>query len=412
MKFRVMKAPKPSHQGSSTNAPVLDALYQQGLSVSFHFPVHFTHGLFRLDNPVFVESVTRLEPDRRHRLFFIIDAGITSAQPDLLSDIERYLHHHDKRLQLAKPPVIVPGGESAKNDVKLIEELQGKLLAAAIDRQSFIVAIGGGAVIDLAGYLAATFHRGVRHIRIPTTVLSQNDSGVSVKNGVNAFGIKNLLGTFAPPFAVINDDELLRTLEPRDTRAGMAEAVKVSLVRDPGFFQWIEQNGHALATFEPDELAFLIRRCAELHMQHIARCGDPFELASARPLDFGHWAAHKLENLTQYRLRHGEAVAIGLALDTRYSFEAGLLDACDCERVVGLLELLGFRLWHPQMGTRDSEGQLLLLDGLREFHEHLGGEFSVTLLSAIGSMLEVHEMDHDRILTVCRWLQARDRDRT
>src|SRR5207247_5778183 len=109
----------------------------------------------------------------------------------------------------------------------------------AIDRQSYALAIGGGAVLDAVGFAAAIFHRGVRHIRCPTTVLAQSDSGVGVKNAINAFGLKNLLGTFAPPFAVINDQTFLDVLPERDKRAGMAEAVKVALIRDGAFFDWI-----------------------------------------------------------------------------------------------------------------------------------------------------------------------------
>ncbi len=129
-------------------------------------------------------------------------------------------------------PEVVPGGEHVKNDPALVTRLQQRLVELGIDRHAFVVGIGGGAFLDLIGYVAATTHRGIRHIRVPTTVLAQNDSGVGVKNGVNAFGMKNLLGSFAPPFAVLNDADFLRTLHPRDKIAGIAEAVKVALIRD------------------------------------------------------------------------------------------------------------------------------------------------------------------------------------
>ena len=136
-----------------------------------------------------------------------------------------------------------------------------------------------------------------------------------MKNGVNAFGMKNLLGSFAPPFAVLNDADFLRTLQPRDKIAGVAEAVKVALIRDRAFFDWLEASADALRACEGAAMSRMIRRCAELHLDHIATGGDPFEMGSARPLDFGHWAAHKLEQLSRFRLCHGEAVAIGIALD-------------------------------------------------------------------------------------------------
>jgi 3-dehydroquinate synthase len=277
-----------------------------------------------------------------------------------------------------------------------------------VDRHAFVVGIGGGAFLDLIGYVAATTHRGVRHIRVPTTVLAQNDSGVGVKNGVNAFGMKNLLGCFAPPFAVLNDADFLRTLQPRDKLAGMAEAVKVALIRDAVFFDWLEANAEDLRNFESAAMRHMIRRCAELHMKQIGQGGDPFETGSARPLDYGHWSAHKLESLTSHELRHGEAVAIGLALDTRYSVQVGLLAPGGEERVYSLLKSLGFHLWHPALERRDADGEWLLLRGLQEFREHLGGDLTITLLQSLGVGVEVHQMDSREILRALTWLRRKE----
>ena len=127
------------------------------------------------------------------------------------------------------PPLFIEGGERAKNSSTHVAEIHSQIDRHHIDRHSYLIAVGGGALLDVAGFAAATAHRGVRHVRIPTTTLSQADSGVGVKNGINAFGKKNFIGTFAPPFAVINDFNLLATLEPRDKRAGYVEAVKVAL---------------------------------------------------------------------------------------------------------------------------------------------------------------------------------------
>ena len=263
-------------------------------------------------------------------------------------------------------------------------------------------------MLDAVGYAAATTHRGVRLVRLPTTVLGQDDSGVGVKNGINAFGAKNFLGTFAPPFAVINDTAFLQTLSARDRRSGMAEAVKVALIRDAVFFDWLEHNQQGLRAFEAVPLAHLVRTAAEIHMRHIATAGDPFEHGSARPLDFGHWAAHRLESLTDHELRHGEAVAIGMALDTRYSFETGLLSEACLERICSLLEGLGFSLWHDALARLDDNQKPLLLSGLREFREHLGGELTVTLLRDIGVGVEVHEIATDTVLSALLWLRARN----
>lgn len=276
--------------------------------------------------------------------------------------------------------------------IRQVTALPRKFHAAAelaLDRQAFVIAIGGRATLDLIGYVAATVHRGVRHIRVPTTVLSQNDSGVGVKNGVNAFGQKNMLGIFAPPFAVLNDSSFLDGLDERDKRAGMAEAIKMALIRDAAFFRWLERNVVDLMVFRPNAVDYLIRRCAELHMAQIAKGGDPFERGSARLLDFGHWAAHKLKLMTGHALRHGEAVAIGVALDARYSALVGRLPEGDGPRVSSLLQALGLPLFHSALRLVDSSAQYRLPRGLREFREHLGGELTITLLADLGRGVEV-----------------------
>ena len=259
----------------------------------------------------------------------------------------------------------------------------------------------------MAGFAAATAHRGVRHVRIPSTTLSQADSGVGVKNGLNAFGQKNFIGTFAPPFAVINDFNLLRTLPPREQRAGFGEAVKVACIRDAAFFEELEAGADRLVAFEPVAVKRLIYRCAELHLEHIANGGDPFETGSARPLDFGHWAAHKLEQLSRFRIRHGEAVAIGMALDVIYSRQLGWLPAPAADRILNLLERLGFLLFAPELLKDDAVCHHQILDGLEEFRQHLGGELTITLLRDIGVGAETHEMDPARVMAAVEELQGR-----
>ena len=387
--------------GSNTTALL------QAFSVAYEFPVVFTSGLFQPENRVLVETVSRLEPDRRHRCLFFVDDGLLAARPALREEIRAYAERHGDRIDLVADPVAVPGGEKIKIDLHFVEGMQRQLFEHRIDRHSYVVAIGGGAVLDAVGLVAATTHRGVRLVRVPTTVLAQNDSGIGVKNGVNLYEQKNFVGTFAPPFAVLNDLDFIEELPAREKIAGMAEAVKVALIRDADFFRWLQRHADDLVVFERNAMAYMIRRCAELHMNQIARGGDPFETGSARPLDFGHWAAHRLETLTHYHLRHGEAVAIGIALDTRYSVLRGLLAPAAEAEVRFLLEHLGFRLWHPALDKRSADGRHAILDGLREFREHLGGELTVTLLSDLGVGVEVHEIDEALMLDSIAWLKER-----
>ena len=391
-----------------TAEPGMEAVYTQEFSVRYDYPVHFTEHLFARDNPVFVQSIVRREPAKRHRVVVFVDSNVSASWPTLVHEVAAYAEAHAESLQLVGRPEVVAGGEQVKNDPALVTGLQRRLVELNIDRHAFVVGIGGGAFLDMIGFVASTTHRGIRHIRVPTTVLGQNDSGVGVKNGINAFGMKNLLGSFAPPFAVLNDFDFLRTLHPRDKIAGIAEAVKVSLIRDGLFFEWLEGNADALHDCAPAAMARMIRRCAELHMRQIAHGGDPFETGSARPLDYGHWSAHKLEGLTGHELRHGEAVAIGLALDTRYSVQVGMLATGGEDRVYKLLKHLGFYLWHPAMETRDEQGRLILLRGIEEFREHLGGDLTITLLRDIGRGEEVHAMDNNEILHAMAWLRRKE----
>jgi 3-dehydroquinate synthase len=384
-----------------------DALYLQRFTVTYEYPVCFTAGLFAPDNPTLVEAVARLEPERRHRCLVFIDDGLLAAHPALRQQILDYAACHRERLELVAEPVAMPGGERLKNELFFVEQMQRQVFEHRIDRHAYVIAIGGGALLDAVGLVAATSHRGIRLIRVPTTVLAQDDSGVGVKNGVNLFGVKNFCGTFAPPFAVLNDLDLLTPLSERDKIAGMAEAVKVALIRDGEFFAWLERSADDLITFQRPALAAMIRRCAELHMRQIAHGGDPFETGSARPLDYGHWSAHKLETLTNHHLRHGEAVAIGVALDARYSVLAGLLPAGREVRICALLEHLGFRLWHPALESLRPDGSSAIFEGLREFREHLGGELTVTLLAGIGQGVEVHAIDEGLMAAAIGWLKSR-----
>ena len=383
------------------------ALHWQRFSVPYEYPVVFTEGVFGPDNPALREVLCRLEPAKRHRVVVFFDDGLNSGRVRLAEAIAGYAQRHSDAIELACAPVAVPGGEKIKTDLHFVESVQQTLFDLHLDRHSFVIAVGGGAVLDAIGLVASTTHRGVRHIRIPTTVLAQNDSGVGVKNGVNLQGVKNFVGTFAPPFAVLNDMEFIVTLPERDKIAGMAEAVKVALIRDAEFFAWIEHHMDDLATFERAAMAYMIRRCAELHMRQISQGGDPFESGSARPLDYGHWSAHKLESLTRHHVRHGEAVAIGMALDARYSVLAGLLAQGEEERICALLEYLGFNLWHPALAKTGASGDWIILEGLRDFQEHLGGELSVTLLAGIGAGVEVHEIDRERMRQAMAWLKDR-----
>ncbi|BAY84146.1 3-dehydroquinate synthase [Calothrix parasitica NIES-267] len=373
---------------------------QQRVEVSFNYPVHFTNGIFDVDNPLLGQVITSDGEAKPKKVVAVVDGGLLEHRNGLLEQLQKYCdtrsvmptaYRNSSVLTLSAEPMVVRGGEAAKNNPRLVEEIHQLVDAAGICRHSYIIAVGGGAVLDLVGYAAATAHRGIRLIRIPTTVLAQNDSAVGVKNGINAFGKKNFLGSFAPPYAVLNDFDFLSSLNQRDWISGIAEAVKVALIKDADFFEFIADNAALLARRDLQTMQQVIYRCAQLHLQHIATSGDAFEMGSSRPLDFGHWAAHKLEQLTNYRLRHGEAVAIGIAMDSTYSYLEGMLTHSEWQQILNTLKTLGFELFVPEL-NEESEIQhpRCLFRGLNEFREHLGGELTLTLLQRIGQEIEVH----------------------
>jgi 3-dehydroquinate synthase len=375
---------------------------QQSFSVRFEYKVFFTEHLFNRTNGAFKDFLNSQRTGTNKKVLFVIDEGVAQHHPALQNDITEYFKTVSG-FTLADKFIIIEGGERAKNNELLFYNLVDAVDFYGIDRHSYIVAIGGGSTLDLVGYAAAVSHRGIRHIRIPTTVLSQNDSGVGVKNGINYHFKKNFLGTFVPPVAVFNDYHFLTTLSIEEWRSGISEAIKVALIKDKTFFAWLQDNAKALADRDMPTMQYLIKRCAKMHLDHIAG-GDPFEMGSSRPLDFGHWSAHKLEQLSNFTVRHGEAVALGIALDSSYSYTSGRLSESDAKSIVTLLRNVGFAIIHPLMEITGKNSPVL--KGLNEFREHLGGELTIMLLDGIGKGVEVHELDTNLLIKASEWLKA------
>jgi 3-dehydroquinate synthase len=367
---------------------------------TFSFPITlqhdhrllFTRDVFAPGNDTLASVLTPREPGENVRALVFVDAGLQTPFPSLLADIKRWFGERAERVRLAGAPVLVSGGEQTKNDFRQLEQVWSAINTTGMCRHSYVLAIGGGAVLDMVGLGAATAHRGIPLVRLPTTSLSQGDGGVGVKNGINFFGKKNWLGSFGVPHAVVNDFSFLHALPPRPRRCGLIEAVKVALIRDAAFFEFIAERVDALARFEREPFEAVIRESARQHMEHIATAGDPFERGSARPLDFGHWSAHKLEQLSEFRVTHGEAVAVGMAIDLIYARRVGLLPEPVAERILGIIQRLGFELFAPVLQIRRSTGPQDMLDGLEEFREHMGGRLSIPMIRAPGQRLEVHEM--------------------
>jgi len=366
----------------------------QSFVVPFDYPVVFTRGVFDPGNSALADALTRRATDRRRvRAALFVDSGLQAAWPDLIGRARDYFRAQAGRVELVGAPRVVPGGEPIKNDPRFVWKIAGDLLQAGLDRHASVVVAGGGAVLDAVGFAAALPHRGLRLVRLPSTTLSQADSGVGVKNGVNHGGVKNALGVFAPPFAVLNDLDWLRTLSDDDWMGGVAEAIKVAVIRDAAFFRELFARAPDLRRRSDETMERTVRRCAELHLHHIRTAGDPFEQGAARPLDFGHWAAHELESLSRNRVRHGTAVAFGIRLDTLYARRRGWLDAAAADAVTGLLDRCGFPAWHSALDRCGADGRPAVLAGIERFREHLGGRLAVTFPRGIGVGFESDDLD-------------------
>jgi 3-dehydroquinate synthase len=379
--------------------------YRQQLSVPYAYDVVFTRDLFRADNESLSEVLAQSEGPARMAVF--IDEGMLANWPGLIQSITAWCEQRPGRIKLACAPVTVPGGEAVKNDLTFVQRMTHQFQRLELCRHSYVIAIGGGAVLDAVGLAAAVFHRGLRLIRVPTTVLSQDDSGVGVKNGINFDGVKNLIGCFAPPHAVLCDLNFLTTLDKRDWCGGVSEAFKVALIKDAEFLNELEALAPRIATRDLDAMQRVVERCALLHLDHIRAGGDPFETGSARPLDFGHWSAHKLESMTRNEIRHGEAVAVGVALDLFIAAKMGFITEADRDRICAAMETCGMALWHPALAKPSSVSELEVIKGLEEFRQHLGGRLTLTMPDGLGRKREIHELDAAHIRAGIEWLAAR-----
>lgn len=397
------KGKQQNQQGPRDHEPA----FINRISVPFEYPVYFTRGVTEVENSLLCDTFGRLAEERRHRAAVYVDSGVADTHPGLIDQIKEYFHRYSDRIELTATPEIIPGGEVAKNNWKSVQDVMFAIGNLHLDRQSFIIGIGGGSLLDMVGFAASIVHRGLRLIRIPTTTLAQCDSGVGVKNSMNEHGQKNFVGTFAPPFAVLNDYDFLPTLSQQHWIGGVAEAFKVALIKDAPFFDFLCRNAKSLASRDAVVMEEVIRRCAIIHLEHISTSGDPFEFGSARPLDFGHWAGHKLETLTGYQLGHGQCVSIGIGLDSYYAMRHDLISEMELERILSALDECGLPTWSDHLAAWEKVDSLIVNEALEQFREHLGGILNVTLPAGIGRRSEVHHMDRSIIQEGLRFLGKR-----
>ncbi|HHT9109726.1 MAG TPA: 3-dehydroquinate synthase [Candidatus Brocadiaceae bacterium] len=369
----------------------------QAFAVKFNYDIYFTENMFSNNGRIFSE----IFKDKNSKIMVFIDSGVADKHTGIVKQISAWFKKNQERGAYISP-VRVPGGERCKCDRKTQRIIGDSLRIHGLDRHSFVIIIGGGAVLDTVGYIASITHRGIRQVRIPTTVLSQCDSGVGVKTGINYYNTKNYFGTFTPPYAVINDFRFIRSLGVRDILSGVAEAFKVAIIKDKTFLNFLARNGSALKKQNAKAIKKMISHSAELHADHIAKGDDPFEMGSARPLDFGHWSGHYIETLTGYTLKHGESVVLGLMIDMIIARELKLVTVREFNKVLEGLKAWDFKLWHPILEKREKNGKLSIANGLEEFRQHIGGELNLVMPDGLGKSCLLKSISAEQIETAVK----------
>jgi 3-dehydroquinate synthase len=296
------------------------------------------------------------------------------------SNVKRlYADDFLRRLQINKIEVhllSVPPGEKSKTR-RTKEQLEDKLLKLKADRYSLIIALGGGVIGDLAGFVAATFMRGISYIQIPTTLLSQIDSSIGGKVAVNHPLGKNLIGAFYQPKKVYIDVETLNTLPKREFRNGMAEVIKYAAILDANLFSYLEDNHQKINIHHKSSILHLVQQCCKLKKMIVEK--DEKETGLRRILNFGHTIGHAIESLSKYKLSHGEAVSIGMVIEAKISAALRMLKQSDVERLRKVIELYKLPTKIPSKMDMAKIIQSTYLDKKAQ-----QGQVQYTLLKKIG----------------------------
>ena len=355
-------------------------------------------GLGERSYPVYVEAgllkraAGLIRPRvRSERAFIVTD---TNVAPLYAKAFERHL----REAGFSCRSFVVPAGESSKSFVRaggLLEEM----LAAGCDRKTFLVALGGGVVGDLAGFCASVLLRGVDYVQVPTTLLAQTDSSVGGKTAVDSKAGKNLIGTFYQPKAVLIDTDTLKTLPPRQMRAGYAEVAKYGLIADADFWEWLERNGEKVLAADEEACRFAVERSCRIKAQIVAE--DEREETGRRALlNLGHTFGHALEAQSGMdgSVLHGEGVAVGCILAARYAALKGVCDAALPERTEAHFKRIGGLV--PYSWTADE-----LIPWMYKDKKALNGRINLVLPIKIGEAAVFENADIETVRRV--WSEGR-----
>ncbi|MFI9151603.1 sedoheptulose 7-phosphate cyclase [Streptomyces sp. NPDC053367] len=299
---------------------------------------------------------------------------------------ERLRAYLDARLTPGSWSVhVIDTGEHNKT-LASVERVCALAKAAGLDRHGVMLAVGGGIVADVVGFAASMYARGIRYIKVNTTLVGQVDVGVGVKTGVNALHSKNMFGAYHPAHASLNDPSLLATLPPREIRCGLAEIVKMAVILDADLFGTLERHPDAFLTSPNGAVeTYVLRTSMRLMMEEL--CPNLRELELARLVDFGHTFSPVVETAGGHRLEHGEAVAVDMALSAHIARLLGLADAAACERIVTLLARIGLPVFDPATCTEE-----LMTQALQASWQRRGRKLYLVVPTGIGKAGFVEEL--------------------
>ena len=273
--------------------------------------------------------------------------------------------------------LVLPEGETEKN-LETVGKAVEFLSDNGIDRDSSIIAFGGGVIGDITGFVASSYMRGIKFLQVPTTLLAQVDSSVGGKTGVNINTGKNLIGSFYQPSAVIADTRYLNSLEPNRLSEGLAEVIKYGLIRDENFFKWLSKNTNRILALEPEVMTHMIERCCQIKAEIVSE--DEREGSIRAILNYGHTFGHAIESLTDYSVyTHGEAVSIGMVMAASMAERMGMLSQADKKDITNLLESVNLPTKKPDLNSND------FLESMKRDKKAQDGEIRLILLESIGS---------------------------
>ncbi|NQT22644.1 MAG: iron-containing alcohol dehydrogenase, partial [Candidatus Omnitrophica bacterium] len=348
---------------------------------------YFTKGVFEPRNTILASAVKGRE------VTVIVDEAIYEEYHD---KIRKYLETH----HISGYSIYCGKASEHNKNIDSVFEIIDSAMKDGRNRKAIFVVVGGGTLMDVVGLVAQLYRRKVDYIRVPTTLLGIIDAGIGVKVGVNYKGHKNFVGAFYPPYAVVSDVSFLRTLDPRQMRSGMAEMLKMAIVSDRRLFEDIEKYGDKIIRNIPfEEKDEIIRRASMGELRHIQR--DFYERDLRREVDFGHTFAHYIEDISEYSLLHGEAVALDVLITSHIAMQRGILKPAVFERIVKVVQGLGLPLFHESLTLEN------MVTGVQRAKEHKGGRLIAVIPEDIGKVVFTEEISKDEIEEALKYFRMK-----